>query len=121
MKQDDADIIEDKFLNLRIQEMKAKMEHAHSIASDIIETYETIENLRIKCYSNYSKLNEILDDAFQDVDLELDNPQKLLDDDLDKITGESDAVKETDEKILRILKAIENDRFKKMLKASLDE
>ena len=70
------DIIEDKFLNLRIQEIKAKMEHSHSLASDIIKTYELIESLRIKCYSNYLQLNDILSSAFKDVDLKLDNPQK---------------------------------------------
>lgn len=80
-----------------------------------------IESLRIKCYSNYLQLNDILSSAFKDVDLKLDNPQKILDDDLDKLTGELNVVKETDETILRILRAIDNDRFKEKLKRSFNE
>lgn len=111
---DDMKLIKDELTNLRLSEIKAKLEHAHSLASDIIETHALIETLRNNCADNYSRMQEILDDALKDVDLPIDNVQSNLADDVT-------AIKDTDEKILRFIKAIDNDRFRKLLDKQLDE
>lgn len=117
---DKMEQIKDEITTLRLNEVKAKLEHAHSIASDIIETYALIESSRKRCADNYLKMKGILDSAVKDVDLPIDNVESNLADDLATITGELNVVEDTDDKILRFIKAIDDDRFRKLLDKDLN-
>ena len=79
---DKYELIKEKMTDFRLAEIKAKFEHAHSIASDIIETYALIESSRKRCADNYLKMKEILDSAVKNVDLPIDNVESNLADDL---------------------------------------
>lgn len=117
---DKYELIKEKMTDFRLAEIKAKFEHAHSIASDIIETYALIESSRKRCADNYLKMKEILDSAVKDVDLPIDNVESNLADDLATINGELAVVEDTDELILRFIKAIDDDRFRKLLDKDLN-
>ena len=90
------------------------------LASDIIETYALIESSRKRCADNYLKMKEILDSAVKDVDLPIDNVESNLADDLATINSELAVVEDTDELILRFIKAIDDDRFRKLLDKDLN-
>ncbi len=121
MDKDIVDRINDRIFDLKISEQKAMLNHAHDLASDIIETYDLINNLRKKCFNNYAKMIKIMDDVNADIDFGYEKQQEILFDELDAINGELNIVELADDKILRMIKALNDDKFHKLLKESLDE